>query len=331
MEKAKVLCLRPQHDFTRAGVEIPQSLMMYYFPQFDEEKVLKEIEDADFLLSPSHYPPISARLLERAKSLKLVQLCGSGYDSVDLEAAKKAKIPVARCPGQNSRAVAQLSFVLMNVLNRGILIADKEVKRGNYQEVRERLRREGTYELEGLALGIIGMGPIGREMAKIGAFFGARQYYYDIIHLTPAEEETLNVTFLEMEELLKISDVVTLHVPLNNSTYKLIGKREFSLMKQGAILINTSRGAIVDMEAMVEALRKNKLKGAAFDAFDEEPLPQNHFLLNLEEEIKERLILTPHIGGTTRQSQKRMFEEALRNILRVMHGETPRYVVNDIK
>jgi lactate dehydrogenase-like 2-hydroxyacid dehydrogenase len=255
-------------------------------------------------------------------------LTGSGFDTVDLEAADKAGIPVANCPGQNSKTVAELAFITMGVLTRGIIEADIETKDGKYKEVREKLEREGMYEFENLNLGLLGLGLIGKEMAKIGAFFGLDLYYYDILRLSPEQEKEFKVTFVEFKKLLRISDILSIHLPINNSTKKLLGPEEFTLMKPNSLLINTSRGAIVDGEALIHALKSGRLKGAALDAFDPEPLPLGHPLLSLDPEIKKRLLFTPHIGGSTRQSYRRMFQESINNILRVLRGEKPKYVVN---
>ncbi len=326
--RAKVVCLRPKHDFDRAKVEIPESFNILFFPQYDEKEVGDAVADADFILAPSHNPPITAKLIDRAKSLKMIQLCGSGYEKVDLKAASRAGVLVARSAGQNSQAVAQLAFVLMTMLNRGIMEADREIKKGNYQAVREKLRKEGTYELENLNLGIVGVGPMGKEMARIGAFFGARLFYFDILRLSADQEKEMKLTFTEFDELLKISDVLTLHVPLNAKTKNMIGRRELSMMKKSAVLINTSRGALIDEEALMEALKARRLKGAALDVFDPEPLPADHPFLSLAPEVLDRLIMTPHLGGTTKQSQNRMFQEAINNILLFMKGDVPKYVVN---
>jgi lactate dehydrogenase-like 2-hydroxyacid dehydrogenase len=326
--KSKVICLRPKHDFDRAGIEIPESFDIKFFPQYDEEAVGQVLVDADFLLASSHHPPITARLISTARSLRMIQLCGAGYDNVDLEAANQARIPVARSPGQNSRAVAEYSYNLINVLNRGILEGDYETKRGRYQWVREKLRKEGMYELEGMNLGILGLGPVGKEMAKIGGFFGANLFYFDIIRFPPETEKELKVTYVDFLNLLKTSDILSLHVPLNEKTRNLIGRKELALMKPSAILINTARGAIVDDEALIEALKTNRLKGAAFDVFDPEPIPEGHPFLSLDAELQKKLILTPHLAGAGRQSQNRMFQEAVNNVSRVIKGEAPKYVVN---
>ncbi|MFB3885509.1 MAG: NAD(P)-dependent oxidoreductase [Thermodesulfobacteriota bacterium] len=326
--KSKVICLRPRHDFDRAGIEISETFDIQFFPHFDEETVSRALVDADFILASSHHPPITARLISSARSLKMIQLCGAGYDNVDLEAANKARIPVARSPGQNSRAVAEYSYNLMSLLNRGIWEGDYETKRGRYQWVREKLRKEGVYELDGMNLGILGLGAVGKEMAKIGGFFGAHLFYFDIIRLPSEEERDLRVIYVDFPELLKTSDILSLHIPLSETTRNLIGRRELALMKPSAILINTARGGIVDHGALLEALRTNQLKGAALDVFDPEPIPEGHPFLSLDAELQKRLILTPHLAGSGRQSQNRMFKEAINNILRVMRGEAPRYVVN---
>ncbi len=325
---SKVICLRPKHDFDRAGVKIPASLDVQFHPKADEEQLAEVCADADVILTSSTTPPITAKIISRAGSLKLIQLTGSGYNTVDLAAADKAGVPVARIPGQNSRPVAQLAFVLMSALDRGLLEADAETKRGKFEEVREKIRKEGAYELEGRVLGILGMGPVGKEMARIGAFFGADLCYFDILRLSPQQEKELKLTYVDFETLLKRSDILTLHIPLTRDTRKLIGSKELGWMKPAAILINTSRGGIVDEEALLDALRSGRLRGAALDVFEPEPIPQGHPFLSLDSDLQKKLILTPHIAGATRQAQSRMYQESIDNILKVLRGEQPKYVVN---
>ena len=324
----KVICLRPKHDFDRAGVKIPASFNVQFHPKADEERLAEVCADADVILTSSTTPPITAKIISRARSLKLIQLTGSGYNTVDLAAADKAGVPVARIPGQNSKSVAQFAYVVMSILDRGILEADAEIKKGNYEEVREKLRKEGSYELEGKVLGIVGVGPLGKEMARIGSFFGADLCYFDIVRLSSEQEEELKLTFVDFETLLKRSDILTLHIPLTQETRNVIGSRELALMKPTALLINTSRGGIVDEEALLDALRSGRLRGAALDVFEMEPIPRDHPFLSLDSDLRKRLILTPHIGGATRQAHSRMYQESIENILRVLRGEQPKYVVN---
>jgi len=324
----KVICLRPKHDFDRAGVKIPASFNVEFYPKADEERLAEVCADADVILTSSTTPPITAKIISRARALKLIQLTGSGYNTVDLAAADKAGVPVARIPGQNSKSVAQFAFVLMSMLDWGILEADTETKKGHFEEVREKIRKEGAYELEGKVLGILGVGPLGKEMARIGAFFDADLCYFDILRLSPEQEKELKLTYVDFETLLKRSDILTLHIPLTRETRKLIGSKELGWMKPTAILINTSRGGIVDEKALLDALASGRLKGAALDAFEPEPIPPDHPFLSLDGDLQKRIILTPHIGGATRQAHSRMYQESIDNILRVLRGEQPKYIVN---
>ena len=326
--KSKVICLRPKHDFDRAGITMPASFNVEFYPKADEERLAEVCADADVLLTSSTTPPITAKIISRARALKLIQLTGSGYNTVDLAAADKAGVPVARIPGQNSKSVAQFAFVLMSMLDWGILEADTETKKGHFEEVREKIRKAGAYELEGKVLGILGVGPIGKEMARIGAFFDADLCYFDILRLSPEQEKELKLTYVDFETLLKRSDILTLHIPLTRETRKLIGSKELGWMKPTAILINTSRGGIVDEKALLDALASGRLKGAALDAFEPEPIPPDHPFLSLDGDLQKRIILTPHIGGATRQAHSRMYQESIENILRVLRGEQPKYVVN---
>jgi len=325
---SKVICLRPKHDFDRAGVKIPASFNVEFYLKADEERLAEVCADADVILTSSTTPPITAKIISRARALKLIQLTGSGYNTVDLAAADKAGVPVARIPGQNSKSVAQFAFVLMSMLDWGILEADTETKKGHFEEVREKIRKAGAYELEGKVLGILGVGPIGKEMARIGAFFDADLCYFDILRLSPEQEKELKLTYVDFETLLKRSDILTLHIPLTRETRKLIGSKELGWMKPTAILINTSRGGIVDEEALLKALASGRLKGAALDAFEPEPIPPDHPFLSLDGDLQKRIILTPHIGGATRQAHSRMYQESIDNIFRVLRGEQPKYVVN---
>ena len=327
----KVVCLRPKHDFDRAGIKMPASFDVQFYPKADEEQLAEVCADADVILTSSTTPPITVKIISRARSLKLIQLTGSGYNTVDLAAADEAGVPVARIPGQNSKPVAQLAFVLMSALDRGLLEADAEIKKGNFEEVREKIRKEGAYELEGRVLGILGVGPVGKEMARIGAFFGAHLCYFDIVRLSPEQEKKLKLSYVDFETLLKRSDILTLHIPLTRETRKVIGSKELGWMKPTAILINTSRGGIVDEEALLHALASGRLKGAALDAFEPEPIPGGHPFLSLDSDLQKRLILTPHIGGATRQAHSRMYQESIENILRMLRGEQPKYVVNLMK
>ena len=176
--------------------------------------------------------------------------------------------------------------------------------------------RSGTYEVHGKQVGIVGLGKIGRKVARLLQGFDASLVYYDVFRLPEAEEKRLGVTYRELDDLLATSDVVTLHVPSIPATVGMIGRRELGLMKPTATLVNTCRGAVVDEEALIETLREGKIRGAALDAFVKEPLPAGHPLLSLP-----NVILTPHAGGANEDATLEGVLHAYRNIVKVSRGE----------
>jgi glyoxylate reductase/D-3-phosphoglycerate dehydrogenase len=181
------------------------------------------------------------------------------------------------------------------------------------------------YELFDKTLGIVGLGTIGKKVARLGRAFGMRVQYYDIARLNADAEDALGVRFRLLRELLKSSDVVSLHVPLNDSTRALIGAGELALMKPGAILINTSRGPVVDEPALYEALNGGRLFGAGLDVFDQEPPPPDNPLLTLD-----NVVLTAHFAGPTWDNHVARFRNAFDNVQRVARGEPPLWVVPEL-
>lgn len=186
-------------------------------------------------------------------------------------------------------------------------------------------------EIRGSHWGIIGLERIGSKLAEAGKVLGAESSYFDEFRRTEAEEKQLGVSFRSFEEILTTSDVIIICVALTKETRGLIGSREMKMMKKGAILINAARGGIVDDTALAEALALGHIGGAGLDTFEIEPLPTDHPLLNLPEEIKDRLLLTPHLGEVTTQALNRMLDFALANCARVLNGESPLAVVNGVK
>lgn len=325
---ANLVCLRPQGDFKEVGVDIPEVFRTTFFLNRDEEQIARACQDAEFIMASSHYPRITRRIIEGCPRLRLIQLTGSGYDTVDQKAASEKGVPVAHAPGCNSKAVAEFTFGLILSLRRGIHEGELELRNGRYQEFRSQIGSEGLWELEGETLGIIGLGRIGREVAKIGRFFGMKIFYYDVVKLPPDSELAGACTYLPLHDLLSVSDIVTVHLFLDENTRKLIGQKELSLMKPTAVLINTARGAIVDEGGLTEAVRRRVIWGAAVDAFEKEPLPLDHPFLSLGYQESLRLVLTPHLAGGTIQTRRRMFQTSVNNVLAVLNGQEPQFVVN---
>jgi phosphoglycerate dehydrogenase-like enzyme len=258
-----------------------------------------------------------------APRLRLVQLLSAGYDNVDLEAARRAKVPVANNGGANAIAVAEHVLMLMLTVSRTVIWQHANVAGGRW-------RGNGPvprmYELYDKTLGIVGLGTIGKKVARLAQAFGMRVQYYDIVRLSEDAEDALGVRFRLLRELLKSSDIVSLHVPLNASTRHMIGADELALMKHLGILVNTSRGPVVDEAALTRALSGGKLFGAGLDVFDQEPPPADNALLKLD-----NVVLTSHFAGPTWDNHVARFRNAFDNVQRVARGKGPLWVVPELQ
>jgi phosphoglycerate dehydrogenase-like enzyme len=262
--------------------------------------------------------PVPAELMARAKSLRFIQKLGAGYDNIDVEYATQRGIQVARTPGANSISVAELVFGLALSLYRKLPQVNAQTRSGKWNPWEY---RTVSYELFGKRLGLIGLGNIGQEVAKRALAFDMEVVYYKR-HLLPAEK-TPGVTAVSMSELLATADIISIHIPLTPETRGLIGRDEFNAMKESAILINTSRGGIVDEEALLVALRERQIAGAALDVCVAPPLATDHPLFAFG-----NFILTPHVGAATRDADTRVLKMAYENIERIERGEQPHNLVN---
>jgi len=259
-----------------------------------------------------------ANVLNAASRLKVVSRHGIGVDSIDLKAATDSGIVVANTPRVNTTAVAEHTIALMFAILRKIPEADLSLKSKRW----EGLKFVGE-EFAGKKLGIIGLGAIGKEVAKRAKAFGIDILYTRRRGSDADLEKELGLSFAPLETLLSESDIISIHVPLTPDTKGLIGRKEIALMKKGAYIINTARGGIVDSDALAEALRSGRIAGAAVDVFDTEPPDFSSPLFNVE-----KIIMTPHIGAYTVEAIKRMDCIAAENIAKVLRGEIPEYVVN---
>jgi len=257
-----------------------------------------------------------------APRLKLVQLLSAGYDAVDLDAARRARVPVANNGGANAISVAEHAIMLMLTVARKVIWQHASVAAGRW---RGNTAAPRMYELYGKVLGIVGLGTIGKKVARLAHAFGMRVQYYDIVRLSEDAEDALGVKFRLLRELLRTSDVVSLNVPLNDSTRHMIGAAELALLKPTAILVNTCRGPVIDEPALVRALLDGKLFGAGLDVFDQEPPPAEHPLLKLDS-----VVLTAHFAGPTWDNHVARFRNAFDNVERVARGEPPSWVVPEL-
>jgi len=274
--------------------------------------------DAEYFMGLARQ--MGGEFFRAAPKLKLVQLLSAGYDRVDVEAARKAKVPVANNGGANAIAVAEHTIMLMLAVLKRVVQLHNGVVAGKWRATDDRI-----HELAGRTLGIIGLGNIGKKVARRAAAFDMTIQYYDIKRLTEDEEDALGIRFVLLTELLRSSDVVSLHVPLDDSTRNMLGARELSMMKPTSILINTCRGPVVDEDALHRALTEKRLAGAGLDVMVEEPPAKDHPLFKLPS-----VTLTPHSAGPTWENWTSRFRNGFDNIQRVAAGSRPRWVIPEL-
>jgi phosphoglycerate dehydrogenase-like enzyme len=322
-----VLCLRPKVDFSRVDALPPPSLSVRYHSPNDPE-VPDLLRQSAALVIPAVGPKLAPVMFEDA-GLKLIQVTGAGLDRLDMAAMNRLGIPVANVPGGSNSALAEYTLTAASILLRRFLWANGEIKRGKYQALRARLVADNLAGINGLLIGIVGLGTIGLAVAKAFAQAGCRICYHDPVPADPAAAQSIAAEALSLDALLARADVVTLHVPLLPATTGLIGAAQLEMMKEGAVLIQASRGGVVDEAALAQSLRCGHLGGAAVDVYSTEPPPADNPLIMLNGEAAQRLLLTPHIAGITRQSWAFLFRTAWENVERVIvKGAPPLYRAN---
>ena len=321
-----VVCLRPEADFLRAEVTPPAALSIAYRSP-DDPQLAGLLKDARALVIPAVGPKLAPDLFS-GSTVKLVQVTGAGVDRLDAIAMKKFGIPVCNVMGGSNEAVAEYALASALFLLRRFAWADGEIRAGNYEAFRARMIGDSLRGVQDLTIGVVGFGNIGLSVARAFRHMGAAIVYYDPVPPDRKSAAELDARPLSLDDLLAVSDVVTLHVPLLPETKGLIGKSELARMKPDAILINAARGGVVDEAALAAALAANRLGGAAVDVYASEPPPDANPLLLLEGEAARRVLFTPHIAGVTRQSWARLFRSAWENVERVVRqGRAPRYRV----
>jgi phosphoglycerate dehydrogenase-like enzyme len=277
--------------------------------------------DAEYYLGLARR--MGGEFFRSAPKLKLVQLLSAGYDHVDIEAARKARVPVSNNGGANAIAVAEHTLLLILAVQKRLVRFHNDVVAGKWRVTGPNESR--VYELADKTVGIIGLGNIGKKVARRVAAFDARVIYYDIARLSEDQEDALGVRFALLPELLRTADIVSLHVPLDDSTRGLLGVRELATMKASAILVNTCRGPVVDEDALYRALADGKIAGAGLDVMVEEPPKADHPMFKLP-----NVTLTPHSAGPTWENWTARFRNGFDNIQRVAAGRPPRWVVPEL-
>ena len=281
----------------------------------------KEATDAEYYLGLARQ--MGGEFFRSAPKLKLVQLLSAGYDRVDVEAARKAKVPVANNGGANAIAVSEHAILLMLAVLKRLVSFHNDVVAGKW---RPSIADPPVYEMSGRTLGIVGLGNIGKKVARRAAAFDMRVQYYDIARLSEDQEDALGVRFVLFTELLRTSDIVSLHVPLDDTTRNLIGARELATMKKSAVIINTCRGPVIDENALYKALKDRQIAAAGLDVMVEEPPSPNHPLFTLPS-----VTLTPHSAGPTWENWTARFRNGFDNIERVAAGRAPKWVIPELQ
>lgn len=317
-----VVCLRPKDDFLNIGVTPPESLSIRYMAPTDADLV-QHLATARALVIPAVGPKLDAELFAGSR-IELIQVTGAGIDRLDADVMKAKGIAIANVPGGSSTAIAEYAVSSALTLLRRTFWADGELRKGLYVDARRRMVSENLAGLEGLTVGVVGLGVIGMTVAQTFHSLGSRIVYHDPAPRDADAVGRIDAAAMPLNELLATADIVTLHVPLLPSTASMLGERELGQMKAGAILINAARGGIVDEAALVQCLANGHLGGAAVDVYSSEPPAEDNPLFAAGDEVGRRLLLTPHIAGVTRQAWANLFSSAWDNVERLLlHGEPP--------
>jgi D-3-phosphoglycerate dehydrogenase / 2-oxoglutarate reductase len=304
-------------DMHQAGIELlAEKAEVIMAKSLEEDSLIEQARDVDAIVIRAN-GAVTARIMGSAPKLKVIGRHGVGVDAIDLQAAKQRGIVVCNTPDANLESVAEQAVGFMVTLSKQILRADQALRQGRWGVRYEYIGQE----MDRRTLGLVGMGRIGARVAEI-CHYGFRMpiIYHDVIAY-PDLEERLSAKKLPLDEVLKQADYVSMHIPLLPATKGLIGAEQLAVMKKGAILINTSRGAVVDEAALIDALRSGHLGGAGLDVFTTEPTPGDNPLFQFD-----NVVLTPHMAAHTDDALKAMSMVA-EDILRVLEGKEPVYRV----
>ncbi|MDF3319994.1 C-terminal binding protein [Rhodococcus sp. C3V] len=285
-------------------------------PFASPDEVIAACKDADAVIN--QYMPIDAEFITQLSNCRVICRYGIGVNTVDMPAATAAGIMVANVPDGSLDDVSDHAAALILALARGLGIYDRAMRSGkwNYQAA------QPLHRLRGGTLGLVGFGNIPQRLAEKMRAFGMNTVAYDP-YVNPERAAAADIRLVDLDELMRISDVVSVHVPLTESTRGLIGAAELALMKSTAILVNTARGGIVEEDALVDALRRNAIAGAGLDVFAVEPLPTNHELTDLE-----NTIMSPHAAWYSEESEVEIRTKTARNALTALTKGQPIYLVN---
>ena len=292
---------------------VPADFTVETLEELNYDCLMRQAVDADYLLVSGRLP-IDDGVLSAARQLKMIQRTGVGTEMLDLEAIKRHNIPVYVNKGVNARSVAEHTLTLILCCLKNIPQIDKNVKQGVWKKQQTGVT---CHELYGKTVGLVGMGAIGRQVATYLKAFGAKVLYSDLFRQDDSTERELALTYVpSFEQLLPQVDILSFHCPLTQVNKEMLNTRTIAIMKDGAMVVNTARGKLIEPKALYEALSNGRLRTAALDVHDEEPLPHEYALSKLD-----NVILTPHIAGLTYETFHAMMAGAVENIVAFERGE----------
>lgn len=292
--------------------------VIYAEDKFTREEVLEKIVDCHGVMLMGLKG--DKELIDAGKNLKIIAGYGVGYDNIDIEYAKSKNIIVSNVPKAVLEPTAELAFALILATTRKLTNYDENMKKGNWMD--SSIRENMGFCIYGSTLGIFGMGRIGQSVARRAKAFGMNIIYHNRTRLSKSLEKELNAEYVDFDTLLKISDVISINAPLTESTRHKFNKEAFFKMKKTSYIVNTARGALIDENALIEALKNKKIAGAGLDVFETEPLTHSE-LFSLE-----NVVLTPHVGTACLSSRINMAKEASDNIISFLINNEEKNVVN---
>ena len=301
--------------------------LVYIDAMSSDEAILSAGKNADMIFADA-IAPVSGNVIREMPRLKLIHSEGVGFNLIDIEAAAKKGVYVCNNAGANSGAVAEQAVLLMLALLRRLSEGDAMVRSGRQIKAKESFILDGIKELGDCTVGLIGFGAIAKATAKLLNAFGSKVICFS--RTRPLDSDAYNAAYLPLDDLLRQSDIISLHVPVTPETCGLVNEAFIKKMKKSALLINTARGEIVHQEALADALIRNNIAGAGLDTLDPEPVTLDNPLLNLPEEVKYRLVFSPHVGGTTDGMFNRAHRMVWDNFITVAQGGRPRNIVNGL-
>lgn len=292
-----------------------------------DEEILASGKDADIIVVDA-IGKVSSKLIDGMPNLKMIHSEGVGFQGVDVKAASEHGVYVCNCKGMNSTAVAEQAVLLMLDCVKHVIHDDRAFREGRQIQVKEAYFMTGLGELADCQVGIIGLGDIGQATAKLLAAFGCRVVYTSRHRRSEELEKELGVTYMPEDELLETSDIVSLHVAVTPDTVHMANDAFFDRMKKGSYLINTSRGELVDTEALGRAIAAGKIAGAGLDCVEGEPVTSDNKIFSLGDEVLDKIVFSCHIGGITTSSMKRGYAMIWDDIQKLENGGKPGHICN---